>query len=29
MTIEHLAREDPTVSVAVLMRAALQTLARK
>ncbi len=27
--IEHLAREDPTVSVAVLMRAALQTLARK
>ena len=27
--IEHLAREDPSVSVAVLMRAALQTLARK
>src|SRR5688500_13478429 len=27
--IEHLAREDPTASVAILMRAALQTLARK
>jgi Holliday junction DNA helicase RuvA len=27
--VEHLVREDPQVSVAVLMRAALQTLARK
>jgi Holliday junction DNA helicase RuvA len=27
--VEHLVREDPSVSVAVLMRAALQTLARK
>jgi holliday junction DNA helicase RuvA len=27
--VEHLASEDPQVNVAVLMRAALQTLARK
>jgi holliday junction DNA helicase RuvA len=27
--VEHLTREDPLVNVAVLMRAALQTLARK
>jgi holliday junction DNA helicase RuvA len=27
--VEHLVREDPQVSVAVLMRAALQSLAKK
>jgi Holliday junction DNA helicase RuvA len=27
--VEHLTREDPLVNVAVLMRAALQSLARK
>jgi Holliday junction DNA helicase RuvA len=27
--VEYLAREDPQVNVAVLMRAALQSLARK
>jgi Holliday junction DNA helicase RuvA len=27
--VEHLAREDPQLNVAVLMRAALQSLARK
>jgi Holliday junction DNA helicase RuvA len=27
--VDHLAQQDPQVNVAVLMRAALQTLARK
>jgi hypothetical protein len=27
--VDHLAQEDPQVNVAVLMRAALQSLARK